>query len=135
MRTIDTIIVHCTATYPEMDIGAIQVKEWHLAKGWSDCGYHWVIKRDGTIEHGRPLANIGAHCKGYNDTSIGVALAGGLAHDDKPACNFRTDQYVALEQLVADMQRRFDIPDKNVWGHEEVSSKACPCFDVRAWMK
>ena len=135
MRSIDTIIVHCTATLPEMNIGFEEVNQWHLDRGWSGCGYHWIVRRDGEIEYGRPLEKIGAHAKGYNDSSIGIALVGGLAHSGKQACNFSYVQFVALEKLISDMQVTFDILDKNVFGHNEVSPKDCPCFDVREWMK
>ena len=91
MRKIDTLIVHCTATRAEWwesrsaEEKMAECKSWHLAKGWSDIGYHYLIDRDGTVTEGRPIENSGAHAKGYNKTSVGIALWGGHggAQDDK----------------------------------------------------
>ena len=133
MRQIDSIIVHCSATYPEMEIGVNDIKEWHLAKGWSDVGYHFVITRAGEVQTGRPLEREGAHAKGYND-AIGICLVGGLAHEGKQAFNFRRVQLNSLDHLITQMRNRFEIPVGNIFGHNEVSPKDCPCFDVRAWL-
>ena len=52
-KTTDYIIIHCTATRPSQDIGFEEVNNWHRARGWIGCGYHFIIKRDGKIEDGR----------------------------------------------------------------------------------
>lgn len=59
MRIIDTIIVHCSATKPSMDIGVEAIRQWHMNKGWSDIGYHYVIRRNGVVELGRDLDKDG----------------------------------------------------------------------------
>jgi len=88
MRIIDTVIVHCSATKPSMDIGVDVIRQWHMNKGWSDIGYHYVIRRNGAVELGRDLdkdgdvdEEIGAHAYGHNATSIGICLIGGV--DDR----------------------------------------------------
>lgn len=126
MREIDKIIIHCAYTPPSMDIGAAEIRQWHLARGWSDIGYHYVIRRNGEIEAGRALQTIGAHAKGYNRHSIGVCLVGG-----KPDCNFTADQWESLHSLANELTAMH--PGADLIGHNEVSPKSCPQFDVRAW--
>ena len=57
------IIIHCSATRPSQDIGFEEINRWHRAKGWLMCGYHFIIKRNGTIEDGRLTDEVGAHCR------------------------------------------------------------------------
>lgn len=62
MRHIDKIIIHCSATPPDRHIGADEIRLWHIRdKGWTDIGYHSVIRRDGAVEAGRGLELPGAH--------------------------------------------------------------------------
>lgn len=132
MREISNIIIHCSATPPDMNIGADQIREWHVqGNGWDDIGYHWVIRRGGTIDAGRDEAVQGAHAYGYNSNSIGICLVGGVDHERLPDCNYTAEQWVALEGVVLDILERY--PDAAVIGHRDVSSKDCPCFDVGAW--
>jgi N-acetylmuramoyl-L-alanine amidase len=130
---IDTLIIHCTATPPHMDIGAKTIDRWHKERGWSGIGYHIVIRRDGTEEYGRPLHTIGAHAKGNNINSIGLVYVGGVNADGKPDDNRTTAQRNTMEKEVKHIIAAF--PGIRVIGHNEVSSKACPSFDVQAWMR
>jgi N-acetyl-anhydromuramyl-L-alanine amidase AmpD len=128
----DLIIVHCSATKPSQDINAKTIDRWHRARGWLKIGYHFVIKRDGTVEKGRELMEPGAHAKGYNANSVGVCLVGGLAEDGKADCNFTKEQWQSLATLVEELSEQF--PAARIIGHREVNShKECPCFDVTAW--
>lgn len=128
MRKIDTIIVHCSATPPEMDIGADEIREWHKAKGWDDIGYHFVIRRNGIVEIGRPVHKFGAHAKGHNKGSIGVCLIGGNNKAD-----FTFEQYNQLNVLVNGIKNMCGI--KEVLGHCDLPgvTKLCPCFDVKSF--
>lgn len=133
MRDLNTIIIHCSATYPDMDIGVEEIRHWHVnGNGWSDIGYHFVIRRDGSIELGRPIEAAGAHAKGHNADSIGICMVGGKARDGKQAANFTAAQWATLSDLVGIQQQKHDI--ETVIGHNEVSDKACPAFDVQAWL-
>ncbi|WP_018123394.1 N-acetylmuramoyl-L-alanine amidase [Desulfovibrio oxyclinae] len=129
----DLIIVHCSATPPTMDIGAKEIDRWHRARSFLKIGYHYVIRRDGTVEPGRGLEEPGAHARGYNSRSVGVCLVGGVAEDKKtPENNYTTEQMEALEILLQGL--RAEYPDAKIIGHNEVNShKACPCFDVQDW--
>lgn len=132
MREIDTIIIHCAATKPNMDIGAKEIDGWHRAKGYFGIGYHYVIRRNGELELGRPLDKAGAHAKDHNATSIGICLVGGIDDNGKPDCNFTAEQWAELKRLVLDLKGRFG--DLHVIGHNDVAAKACPCFSVAAWL-
>ena len=130
MRTIAKIIVHCSATPQGRDFTVDDIRHWHLQRGFSDIGYHYVIYRDGSVHAGRPLEKAGAHCLNHNSYSIGVCYIGGLAADGKTPKDTRTAaQKSALAKLIAELRGRF--PRATVHGHNEFAAKACPCFDVR----
>lgn len=134
MRDITSIAVHCAYTPPSMDVGAERIARWHRARGFSDIGYHFVIRRGGQVETGRALERPGAHVGGHNAHSIGVCLAGGKAENyDRPEMNFTEAQMSALRSLLFELRQRF--PRAAVMGHCDYPgvSKPCPCFDVQAW--
>ncbi len=132
MRNIDTIIIHCLDTYAHMDTDVATVTEWHKARGFDTIGYHYLIKRDGNVEKGRPDDVVGAHAKAYNANSIGVAMAGGKGEDDLPCVNYTASQWTALATLCANLKWTHNC---NIIGHNEVSDKTCPNFDVQAWQE
>ncbi|SKB49310.1 N-acetylmuramoyl-L-alanine amidase [Sphingopyxis flava] len=132
MRKITDIVIHCSATPEGKDFGAASIDRWHKERGWAGIGYHYVVKRDGTIEPGRPLEKAGAHVAGHNANSVGIVYIGGLAKDGKKAKDTRTpEQKTALRTIVAEMRRRF--PEARVLGHRDFPGvrKDCPSFDVR----
>lgn len=134
MRTVNTIVVHCSATPPSMDIGAEEIRKWHVEENkWTDIGYHFVIRRDGTVEEGRPLKRPGAHVKGRNSDSVGVCWVGGVSENGKTEDNRTADQSSALFHLLQDLQQEF--PGAGVLGHRDFNEvkKDCPSFDVRTW--
>jgi N-acetylmuramoyl-L-alanine amidase len=133
MRPWDYIAIHCSATPPDMDIGVDEIREWHIDRGWSDVGYHYVIRRDGTIEKGRDEDVIGAHVKGFNGVSLGICMVGGVSERNKPDANYTASQWRSLKVLVDDLKVKY--PEAKVQGHRDYPdvSKSCPCFDVIAW--
>ena len=78
MRRISLIVVHCSAVRPWQRSSAADIDGWHKDKGWKGIGYHYVVRRDGTVEPGWPLEVIGSHVVGHNAHSIGVCYEGGL---------------------------------------------------------
>ena len=132
-REINLIVVHCSATPPSMDIGVETIKRWHTKKGWSDCGYHYVIKRDGSVEKGRPIQRPGAHAKGYNKNSIGICCVGGVDDQMNPEDNRTEAQKESLHLLLGGLYFQYNI--EKIIGHNEVSSKACPSFSVPEWLE
>ena len=134
-KQTDYIIIHCAATRPSMDIDAKEIDRWHRERGFLRIGYHYVIKRDGTIEDGRMLNEPGAHARKYNWCSVGICMVGGVKEDDINAAedNFTDEQWVALYTLVQDMLGEY--PLAKVIGHNEISNKFCPSFDVQNWLR
>jgi N-acetyl-anhydromuramyl-L-alanine amidase AmpD len=133
VRHITKVIIHCAATKPSMDIGASDIKKWHLDRGWKDIGYHYVIRRNGDIENGIGVALAGSHTKGHNASSIGICLVGGINNKGEPENNFTKPQWATLERLVRIL--KVDFPHATVHGHREFAAKACPSFDVQEWLK
>lgn len=138
MRNITHGFIHCAATAPGMDIGAAEIRDWHVnGNGWSDIGYHYVIRRDGTVETGRDRDNdgdiweeIGAHVRGHNGNSLGICLVGGQgSHErDQFAVHFTNEQRIALRALMQGINGAF--PKIKWLGHNAVAAKACPGFQV-----
>lgn len=129
MRKITEIIVHCSATAEGKDFTEKDIDRWHRAKGWDGCGYHYVIKLDGTIETGRRIEKAGAHCLGHNKNSIGVCYIGGVAADGKTPKDTRTiKQRAALLALLRKLRAQY--PAARIRGHRDFAAKACPSFDA-----
>lgn len=142
MRDIKRLVVHCSATRPSMDIGADWINREHLKRGFKPTptspaiGYHKVIRRDGTVENGRPEERIGAHAEGYNADSLAVCLIGGVREDGKtPENNFTPAQFESLKSVLRDWIRRYGSVE--IVGHRDLPgvAKACPCFSVPDWLK
>lgn len=134
MRPIDMVVVHCSATPPDMDIGVSEIRKWHESRGFRDIGYHHVIRRDGRLEYGRPIDQQGAHVQGFNDTSIGICLIGGTDANDrqKAEFNYTLPQVIWLSKLLNDLAQEY--PEARLCGHRDLDpKKACPCFNVAAW--
>ena len=134
-ENIEFIVVHCSATSPNQYIGAKEINQMHLAKGWSKIGYHLVIRRDlnclgSLIEFGRGFNLIGAHVKGYNDKSLGICMVGGVDENNKPENNFTAEQFSNLQKTLIFLTAIF--PNAKVRGHRDFPgvNKACPCFSV-----
>jgi N-acetylmuramoyl-L-alanine amidase len=133
----DFIAVHCSATSEKQNFGAADINKWHRAKGWACIGYHYVIKRDGTIEEGRKESQVGAHVQNWNEVSLGICMIGGVDADDvtKAEDNFTPEQYASLKELLVRMKKKY--PNAKIQGHRDFPkvAKACPCFDVATWLK
>lgn len=132
-HSTDFIMLHCSATKPSMNIGVREIRQWHKELGWLDVGYHFIIKRDGTVEYGRPHNVVGSHVKGYNHNSLGICLVGGVDDSNKFDANFTEAQNAALKKLLALV--KCDYPNAAVHGHHDFAAKACPSFAVKHWLK
>ena len=134
---IDMIVVHGSFTKPSMDIGAAEITDWHVNdNGWSDIGYHHVIRRNGVIEPGRDEATQGAHASNVNSHSLGVCLVGGMDEFGAGDCNYTFAQYDALDGLLRNIISRHPTITKIV-SHRDVDSKGktCPDFDAAEFAK
>ena len=154
----ELIVLHTSATPPSWDIGAAEIRNLHMApktehirwgvyiirgKGWSDIGYHLVIRRDGLIEFGRAANAVGAHVLGYNRISFGIVMVGGVDEQGKSENNYTEAQWKSVDHAVHFSHYAF--PDAKILGHRDLSpdldgdgkieqhewTKDCPCFDAR----
>lgn len=147
MRKIDSIIIHCSATKVGQDFTAADIDRWHRERGFNGIGYHYVVCLDGRLERGRDISLAGAHCKGWNEHSIGICYIGGLDVNGHPADTRTKAQKRVLYQLIMDLQKEYGI--LQVFGHRDTSPdlngdgvieaneyvKVCPCFDVKEFLK
>tara|TARA_R100001509_G_scaffold164337_1_gene141542 strand:- start:646 stop:1059 length:414 start_codon:yes stop_codon:yes gene_type:complete len=130
MRDLNRIILHCSATREGKDFSVDTIRDWHVnGRGWSDIGYHWVIRLDGSIEVGRPLEKSGAHTKGHNKDSVGVCYIGGCDADGKPKDTMNPEQEKAWRMIVLSLRTLYG--DLTIHGHNEFANKACPSFTVK----
>ncbi|MGE1061547.1 N-acetylmuramoyl-L-alanine amidase [Megasphaera paucivorans] len=122
-RKLTNIIVIHHVGGTNRDVSASEIHQWHLANGWAGIGYHFVIRKDGTIERGRPMGAIGAHCYGYNQTSVGICSAG----DFETA--YPTDaQLKSIGLMTAYLCQKYSLHPNNhtVFGHRDLNSTLCP---------
>ena len=124
---IKFLVIHCSDTPDQEDIGASDIHKMHLGFGWDGIGYHKVIKRNGLIENGRPEFWIGAHVKGKNDVSLGVCLIGRNKFTEK--------QFFSLENVLRSWRKSY--PKTEILGHCDmiITKKTCPNFNVKNWLK
>lgn len=139
MRKIDKIVVHCSySPFGDAEV----IREWHLEKGWRDVGYHKIIlngqakstkdpyefDKDGLVEDGRPLEEIGAHVRGYNRNSIGICMVGKENDDYTPK------QMHALIMLLHELTKKYDLKIEDIYGHYEFNSdKTCPAMNMESF--
>lgn len=124
-RKIDLIVIHCTASPDYLDIGAKEIRGWHVdGNGWSDIGYHYIVRRNGEIERGRPDKIAGAHARGVNSTSIGICWVG--INNPSP------EQEKSLVGLTNWLRGKYNITIEQVKGHREAvkTSKTCPNLNM-----
>lgn len=122
INTPKYIILH-TAAF-DGDVNVEIIDEWHRKRGFSSCGYHYVITLHGLLDFGREEHEIGAHCidMGMNHQSIGICLAG---HGNLYGWN--EAQMQTLKTLCTFIMSKYNIPAKNIMGHRETGAKKdCP---------
>ena len=148
MATLRYLFIHCTATPAGREVTAREIRSWHTGpvskggRGWRQVGYTDMFHLDGTIE--RLVDNNEDACvdpweitngaAGYNSCSRHVVYVGGLDPKTKTPRDTRTaEQLIAMAEYVTEFHKKH--PNVEIKGHNEVANKACPCFDVKAWLK
>lgn len=132
-RDINLIVVHCSDSDNPKHDNIATVRQWHTERGFigpdglkgthDDIGYHYFITKDGTVHTGRPEHRIGAHVGGFNKRSLGVCLSGRK--------QFTSDQFQALEKLLKDLCKKYDLEKKDIVEHNDLQpAKTCPNFDL-----
>lgn len=134
-RPIREIIIHCTASQEGVHKTVNDIRQQHKKQGWSDIGYHYVIYLDGTLEEGRPINKVGAHCTNHNTGSIGIVYVGGISKNLQPKDTRTPQQKETLIRLVKDLMKLYNLSIYQVKGHCEYANKACPSFDMNEFRK
>lgn len=122
-RTTDMIVIHHTGNPLDDDLSAEEINDSHQDQGWVCIGYHYVIRKDGTVELGRPDWAVGAHAYGENSHTIGVHVCGNFEiGEPTPA------QIESLALLLANLCTDYDLPidRETIVGHRELMPTACP---------
>ena len=132
-ESVRFLVLHCSATRCNQDYSVLQLMRDHKARGFRTIGYHFYIRKDGTMTQHRKLLEVGAHCRPYNRCSIGICYEGGLDEHGKP-CDTRTEaQTERIVELLYKLHKLF--PKAKVVGHRDLpgtTPKACPCLDAHA---
>ena len=135
-REISHIVIHCSATIEGHYYTAKDIHQWHLDRGWSGIGYHYVIGLAGDIKIGRDINENGAHVYGHNTNTIGICMIGGLGKDTEPKeDSFTKDEYMVLDDMLRKLMCMY--PTAMILGHRDFPdvAKACPCMDVDDFIK
>jgi N-acetylmuramoyl-L-alanine amidase len=120
-----------------MDWRLADIRKTHIERGFRDVGYHFVIGRDGKLERGRSMRHPGAHIRGFNQRSIGICMVGGVTEKNHKVAenNFTPAQFRTLRRLLWRLHSLW--PEADIQGHRDFPrvTKACPSFDVEAWLR
>lgn len=148
MSKLQYLVIHCTATTEGREVTSDEIRKWHTSpvskggRGWKQVGYTDMVHLNGIIERlvkNNEDANVDPWevtngAAGYNSVSRHVVYVGGMSKDNKAPQDTRTAaQLRSLENYVKDFHRRF--PEVKIVGHNQLAAKACPSFDVPAWLK
>lgn len=135
MSRITHVVMHYSATYADQNVQPEEIRRWHLARGWRDIGYHYVITADGRRHAGRqPETAAGAHVAGRNSGTIGICVTGGLTRATGPDTGVDTrnrEQIAAQIALTREILARH--PGARVVGHRDLGATQCPAYDAAAW--
>jgi len=130
LSTIHTIVIHCSATPENREVTIEDIDRWHKARDFDMVGYHYFIDLDGNVHIGRHIDKVGAHAQGHNGQSIGICYAGGCDAAMNPKDTLNEKQHTAMSALILSLGTILQQPLK-VIGHNQISNKACPSFDVQ----
>jgi N-acetylmuramoyl-L-alanine amidase len=125
-KATNRIVVHHSVSDPMTS--AETIHQWHLDKGWSGIGYHYVIRSDGSIQTGRGIDYQGAHTYNYNDDGIGICLSGNFMHS--PPTELQLQSLVELVRYIKGVYKKELLLQR----HKDLNPTACP-GDMFPWDK
>ena len=132
--SIKFLVLHCSASRCDQDYSVEQLRRDHKARGFYDIGYHFYIRKDGTMTQHRKLLEVGAHARPYNRCSIGICYEGGLDEHGKPYNTMTAEQETRLVDFFRNLKILF--PKAKIVGHRDLpgtTPKECPCLDAGSW--
>ena len=132
-QSISFLVLHCSDTRCDTDYPPSQMLLDHKARGFRTIGYHFYVRKDGTVTQHRKINEVGAHCRPYNRCSIGICYEGGRNEQGEPADTRTQQQTEALTHLFKQLLKEF--PYALIMGHRDMrgsTPKECPCLDTRA---
>ena len=127
-KNTELIVLHHSATTRSQKCDVHLIHRWHISRGWSGIGYHFVIEKDGTLRVGRPLNTVGAHVRGYNSVSVGICMVGGIDKEGDVVDNFSDSQYKTLQSLKITLENVF--PDAKFCKHKDLADTKCNGVDL-----
>jgi len=119
MRRVNRLVVHHTATSKDKTVE--DIRQMHYANGWSDIGYHYVV-RYGEVLDGRPVGLVGAHAYGHNTGSIGITTVGNWSIEPMPAETFE-----ALTDMLTELCIDYNLHPAAIRAHRELEGAATEC--------
>lgn len=119
----DKIVIHHTGNPTDDDCSVGELNASHQGQGWTCIGYHYVIRKDGTIEIGRPHWTVGAHAYGENSHTIGIHVCGNFEGAEPTS-----EQVESVSLLIAKLCKDYGLPVDvdHVVGHRDLMATACP---------
>lgn len=97
------------------------IHQWHLNNGWSGCGYHFLVRKDGTIYRGRPEDKLGAHTSNHNTGSLGICFEGSYNKETMSAAQLKAGQ-----ELITYLRDKYGLLKANVYKHKDFNNTDCP---------
>ena len=126
LKKVDYLIVHHTAS--TRDMTAAEIHAEHLNLGWLGIGYHFYIRKDGSVWRGRPEDGVGSHCEGYNSVSLGICLSGNFEIEEPTL-----EQLNSLKSLIRELKAKH--PKATVHSHSDFNATACCGRNLRNRLK
>jgi hypothetical protein len=123
------IISESVRSKPDAARMLVSIRSGHLAQGWADIGYHYIIDPQGQVWEGRPVRYQGAHVKENNEHNLGIMVMGNF-DVERPT----PEALATLDTFVADRMRGYEVPVNRVFTHQEIKPTACPGRNLQSYM-
>lgn len=136
-REITGLIVHWSESFYNQDIGSDEIHDYNRRVD-GGIPYHYVIRRDGTIQRGRPIDTAGGTLpNNHGIYSIQLVLVGGI---NAPVGTPDPKRFLSKNSFTRQQMNTFDVflekaflawPGLQVMGHSDVDrQQKDPGFDV-----
>ena len=121
LGTVKRIICHnADATTCSIE----DIDRWHKNNGWAGCGYHFLVRKDGSVYRGRPENKLGAHTSNYNTGSLGICFEGKYNTEEMPESQLKAGQ-----ELIKYLLDKYNLSKANVYKHKDFNNTDCPGYN------